>query len=419
MQSDMTVISELLQKGNLAQAEILLQGHLEREPRNPVILNYLGQIAAAVGLPQFAHGYFSEAIKWAPDWPIPQVNLNQLSKQLATGREIPANDGPKSRQAKPAEKYLLVKSWGCGFWSDVSHVLGQLLLAELTGRIPVVHWGGNSLFGDGTGSNAFQIYFKSVSELTVADLQKEAFDFWPPKWNHLNLAKDELNKWKGPYSRQAGLYLLSRKEKVVVSDFYTPVLALKPWIPAGHHLYGLSIDELWLYLVRQYLHPQKEIMDGVDDFYKRHLGSTDFIAVHARGSDKMLEVNNLDELNGRYKGIIDQYISAHGFKKIFLMTDDARLLAHFKNIYGSMIITTDCQRTSSAQGIHFQAVNGRQLGMEVLVDAYLAAQAKAFVGNGSSNPSLIVRYLKNWPDEAVTLIGQNAFHKPNTFLHDW
>lgn len=44
-------------------------------------------------------------------------------------------------------RYLLIKSWGFGFYSDVIAVLGSLLLAEITHRTPVVHWGKNSLFG--------------------------------------------------------------------------------------------------------------------------------------------------------------------------------------------------------------------------------------------------------------------------------
>lgn len=47
--------------------------------------------------------------------------------------------------------FLLIKSWGYGFWSDVEHVIGALLLAEMTGRTPVVHWGGNSYFSDDEG----------------------------------------------------------------------------------------------------------------------------------------------------------------------------------------------------------------------------------------------------------------------------
>ncbi|MDP1683399.1 MAG: SEC-C metal-binding domain-containing protein [Burkholderiales bacterium] len=413
------VIIELLQKGNLPQAEILLRDRLGRELNNPKALNFLGWIAAAINRPQFAQHYFSEAVKLAPDWKLPQINLDQVCKSLE-GDQGRSPIVKSSKLENHTEKFLLIKAWGYGFWSDVSHVLGQLLVAELTGRIPIVHWGKNSLFGDGTAANAFEFYFEACSDWGVSDLLNENFDFWPPKWNYRNLMEGEVNKWKGTFSRMAGLYLLSRQEMVVVSDFFSAVVDLKPWIPPTHHLYGLSVDELSLYLVRQYLHPKKEIIDAVGYFYKAYLGSPDFIAVHARGSDKILELNNLDEVNRQYEGIINQYLSSYNCHHIFLMTDDARILDYFKKIYGKKIITTDCQRTNSAKGIHYQTVpDRRRLGAEVVVDAYLAAKARAFVGNGFSNPSLMVRYLKDWSESDVHLIGQNMYHTHNTFLHNW
>ncbi len=207
---------------------------------------------------------------------------------------------------------------------------------------------------------------------------------------------------------------------MVVSDFYTFIVDIKSWIPIGHHLYGLSVDELYRYLVRRYLRPRKEIADEVDRFYEQHLASLDFIAVHVRGSDKVSEITVIDEVNKQYKEIIDRYFSVYNCRRIFLMTDDSRILDHFVKVYGNKIITTDCQRTSSVQGIHHKQVpDKRRLGTEVMVDAYLAAKAKAFVGNARSNPSIIVRYLKNWSDEDVYLIGQNLYHTFNTSIHDW
>ncbi len=54
-----------------------------------------------------------------------------------------------------------------------------------------------------------------------------------------------------------------------------------------------------------------------------------------------------------------------------------------------------------------------------MVDAYLAIRAKAFIGNGFSNPSLMVRHLRTWPEDHVKLIGPNMLHLHNVFLHRW
>ena len=102
------------------------------------------------------------------------------------------------------------------------------------------------------------------------------------------------------------------------------------------------------------------------------------------------------------------------------MTDDSRLLDFFRQTYGNKVITTECQRTESSKGVHHLGVSDRRkLGTEVMVDVYLAARARVFVGNGTSNPSLFVRYLKDWPEDEVNLVGGNWFHKPNPKIHDW
>lgn len=419
-------ITDLLQKGNLAQVEVLMRVLLQREPANAAAFHFLGLVASAVNQPQFAIQYFTEASRLAPHWQDPVKNLEVLKQQLTAYDQVNPvgaehmTGGKDTTLPSKNEKYLLIKAWGSGFWSDVSHVLGQLLVAEITGRVPVVHWGSNSLFSDGTGSNAFEFYFEPLSNVCIDVLQRDDFDFWPPKWNYHNLKEGELNKWAGPFSRVAGLYLLSRPEKVVVSDFHAPVIDMQPWIPSTHHLYGLSIDQLCRYLVWRYLRPKSEILEKVDRFYKNHLASTDFISVHARGSDKIVEMNNLDQMNLQYKETIDRCLAASKSQYIFLMTDDSRLLEYFSGLYGDKIITTDCQRTNSVQGIHYQAVpDRRRLGEEIMVDAYLAARGKAFVGNGSSNPSAIMKYLRDWSDEDVYLIGQNMYHSYNLLPHDW
>lgn len=417
-------IADLLRKGNLAQAEILLRLVLEREPTNALALNFLGLIAHAVNLPHFAIQYFNEASRLAPRWEAPRQCLKKVNQQLSGyvsrkgGCDAQTGDGLEIKHVKQMDKFLLIKAWGLGFWSDVSHVLGQSLIAEITGRIPVVHWGTNSLFGDDTGSNAFEFYFEPLSAVAIDDLKREDFDFWPSKWNHSNLEEGEINKWTGPYSRVAGLYLLGRSERVVVSDFYTGVIDLRPWIPPDHHLYGLSIDELCSYLVRRYLRPRQEILDEVDEFYRRHLVSSDFISVHARGSDKAMEMQDLAAVNRQYHEIIRRRLTAEGDCRLFLMTDDSRVLNHFVDLYGNRVVTTNCQRTNNEEGIHYQPVpNRRRLGMEVMVDVYLAAKGRAFVGNGFSNPSLVVRYLKDWVEGDVSLIGRNMYHTYNTVLH--
>jgi hypothetical protein len=72
------------------------------------------------------------------------------------------------------ERYLLIKGWGFGFWADMAHVTGSLLLAEITGRIPLVYWGPESLFGDSRSTTPSPSTFEPVSSLSLEQLVRHA-----------------------------------------------------------------------------------------------------------------------------------------------------------------------------------------------------------------------------------------------------
>ena len=46
--------------------------------------------------------------------------------------------------------------------------------------------------------------------------------------------------------------------------------------------------------------------------------------------------------------------------------------------------------------MHYAGHDGRKLGEEVVMEAFLAARCDAFLGNGASNVSTAIRHLKDW-----------------------
>ncbi len=407
---NLDTIQYLLLKGNLPQAEIFCRLGLETEPNNPVLHYFLGLISEAVNLPRFAKSYFEAASKLAPEWELLRVKSSAIHKDKLT----------EEKCDKDSKRFLLIKAWGYGFWSDMDHVLGQLLITEITDRIPIIHWGKNSLFGNRSDENAFNTYFEPVSPYVIDDLAKSGYDFFPPKWNYQNLREENVNKFQGPYSRMAGLYYLNRPETVVVSDFHSGIISIRPWIPSEHKLFGLSINDLYRFLMQKYLRPKQEILKEIEKFYSKHLDQSKFISVHVRGSDKIAEVSNLHNINEQYFAIVDGIIASERDYRIFLMTDDAHLLNHFMERYGDRVVYTDCQRTINSTGVHYQnTASKHRLGVEVLIDSYIAARGNVFVGNGCSNPSCMILYLNNWHAEDIHLIGPNMHNCYNTFLHNW
>ena len=414
-----TQILSLLQKGNIPLAEIYIRIVLSRKPNDPYALNFLGWISSALNLHEIAIFYFEKALEKDNKWKLPHKNIDKIKKYLKTKNDCNHDKIIKNNKTKNT-KYLLIKAWGYGFFSDVSHVLGQLLIAELTERSPIVYWGKNSLFGDGTEVNAFEHYFENFSKLSINEFQKNTFSYWPPKWNNTNLKFKEVNKWHGPYSRIAGQYLLNRSENVVISDFYSGIVDIKPWIPSNHPLFKLSINEIYYHLVNKYLHPKTLIKKRVDSFLQNKLMKSSFIAVHVRGSDKVIEQKNLDSVNKQYEDIINKKILIDPSLKIFLMTDDTRILNRYYELYGDKVVVTKSQRTNDNQGVHYKnSSNSLEIGFEVMTDVYIAAKAETFIGNGWSSTSQIVRYLKKWSEKDIQFIGPEINLSINTLLHNW
>jgi len=411
-------IGSLIEAGQWPLAEMLLRQALLQDPSCAWAEDALGRIAANLGLFEAAVEHFRRAMALAPDWPDPAFHLEAaLSFASFLGE---ANGGDPSGSGPP--RWLLIKAWGFGFWSDVFHVLSQLLLAEISQRQPIIHWGWNSLYRRSDSFNAFEHFFQPLPQSSLEDLENLKYlsdeEIWPPKWNRQNLMEGGVNQAFGPYSRMAGLYLLNRPEPLVVSDFFTAILDLLPWIPTNHPLRGSSVEGAYRALAQKYLKPRDEILEASEKFLENNFEPENFLAVHLRGLDKITEHNQIEQEHLICQQHIDHHLDLFPNEPIFLMTDDIKLLDQFKGRYGQRIISNACQRASGPLGLHkLPDQDGVRLGQEVMVDTYTATRARAFIGHGQSNTSVAVLYLKAWPSGSVTLVGPNMMDNYNLALH--
>jgi protein O-GlcNAc transferase len=390
-----------ISKGDFASADFICRDVLAVSPGHAVALNLIGAIAARLGLYDRAIAHFEMALAANPPFPPAKDNLEQIRNAQARAQHPRASTSPQ---------FLLIKAWGFGFWSDVSHVLGCLLLAEITGRIPVTHWGRNSLFRDASGQDAFRLYFESLSAFTLdAILTGGATSFFPTKWSMANLHEEDIAKWEGAGSKIGGLHFINRPETVAVSDFYIGVVDLLPWIPPTHKLHGKSLEEVYHYLAMTHLKPRGFILAQVEELDRRYIRGRPTIAVHVRGSDKRIEVANLDQVNKLYFDAIDREDSSW---QILLLTDDTRCIEVFQERYGGRIAVTDSIRTGNDLGIHYTpSVDRVRLGIEVMRDTYLALRCTKFIGNGRSNVSAMVALLKRWDPGACVLLAPSQLHR--------
>ena len=136
-------------------------------------------------------------------------------------------------------RYIIAREWGFGFWSDMGHILSVLLIAEITGRIPVIHWGNNCLFGDGQGGNAFDLYWQRLNEVGIEDLTEAGLSFYPQEWDGKKCASN-LPRNSGRIARPTGEEFIDRSEDVIVSTRDFKLSGLVNHIPAHSALSGMS-----------------------------------------------------------------------------------------------------------------------------------------------------------------------------------
>jgi tetratricopeptide (TPR) repeat protein len=382
--------------GDLAWAEAVARDIVKLEPDQAESLNLLGLIAAKVGYYDDAVHYFERVLKSDPAHSTAGKNL----------QEALTNKGRASKPVPDSPRYLVIRAWENGFWSDVTHVLGCLLLAEITGRIPVTHWDKYSRYSDGSQSDAFQLYFKPVSSARLDNLSLVDATYFPAKWSASNL-RSPFSQARAPAeTRVAGLLYLNRPETVVVSDFYVGVAHLLPWIPRTHELFDKPIAHIYRWLAQKYLHPQDAVLAEVESFHRTHIARHPTIAVHVRGLDKGTELQWMGAPAPTLKDYFDILDREHPSIRIFLMSDDDGAIATFRERYGERVIFAPCQRGSGEIGLHrLRSTDRVRLGQEVMIDVYLALRCDKFLGIGMSNVSDIIAMLKPWAQGACTLLG--------------
>ena len=403
------------QQQNFPQAELICHYLIRKGQDIAQAHALLGDICLSLEADQYAIKHFTKALELEPknDIVLKKLAVAKIAKERHRQLDSMCQEGNQA-------KFVLIKAWGAGFWADVEHVLGQLLVAELTGRIPIVHWGDNSLYWDKGVENAFELYFEPTSPYTIEDLLGHSYSFYPTQWTEEKLRLAYVPPSTVTDARVPGFYFLSRNETVVVSNFFTYVHDLVPWIDENHPLFGKDTQTLYYHLFEKYLKIRPDIRDEIEQFWSEQLAGHKTLAVHIRCSDKIQETSDLYQINQRYPQAINNYLEDVPDSLIFLLTDDAFVLNEYQRIYGERLRYTDCTRTNSEVAIYHLDLPSRQkIGREILKDTYLAAKCDYFIGNGRSTVSTSILHLKEWRDEQYLLLADNWRFVSNFLLHNW
>lgn len=341
-----------------------------------------------------------------------------------------------------SDRFLLIKAWSYILWADIEHVLGQLLLSEITDRAPVVFWSTHCIHNGTVQTNGFELYFEPISNYTIFNLVKPEYTYFPPIWDSDSLLVDDPGKDTWVY-RNVG-DIIGSNANVVIGDVYYNVYEIIPFIKNNHPAYGMTVEQTYQYLFRKYIKVKPEIEMQILNYYNKWIKNNHpVLAVHVRRVDKSVifdtrkaykkgnrywtkvyrnykkvHEGKFDKVrrfllkgkdkkpNELYHKEIRRYLDRYDIKKIFLLTDCEDTVREYKDLYGSKLICTNCKRLKDEDDIS-QMENPMvkwARGIETIKDTYLAAKCDFFIGNDYSHLTHAVLRIKDWADKSVSLL---------------
>jgi protein O-GlcNAc transferase len=311
----------------------------------------------------------------------------------------------------PADRFLVIKAWGYDFWGEAHHLASQLLMAELTQRTPVVHWGSNSLFRGNIKGDASRRYFKGLSTLRIEELPRTATIF-PAKWSWDNLDEENVHKWEGCNSRMAAQYFFARPESVLVSDFYSTISSIRPWIGRSSKYYGKTNHELYAAMFQKYLNPAPGIDTKVEAYYDRHMRGRPWVAVSAPEEDSTGESGAPSEGNADWLGFVDRIVELNPTIGVLLLTDSSRVIQDFEGRHGDRLLCPITLRPRTQRIGHGVAAAER-----AFMDVLLALKCDYLVSARESNESMAIACMRHWPEGFIFLLEEGSLQGENLALH--
>jgi hypothetical protein len=271
---------------------------------------------------------------------------------------------------------------------------------------------------DGNGRENFTAYFDSVNDANINDTPVEA-TIYPPKWNRDNIFQENLNKWSGQYSRLAAQFFFARSEDIVVSDFYSTLDSIIPWIDKSSAYFGKSEDVLYAEIFQRYFKINDRLLNQVHLFFDAYMKGKTWVAVQVPVAANTDDITSLRKNAEMVYPYIDLVLKKNPEMGIFLLTDSDEIVRSFKSRYLGKILTPNEQDTRSLIPAGQTPIVVKEAGDATVIASYLATKCDIFLGNKESNMSLAIYSLKNWAPGCFHLTGQSNLRSKNYSLHNW
>lgn len=389
-----------LQEGNVHHADLALQICQQRYPQDPVAFNLRAILANALGMVDKAMEFLDAALAVKPDFQQALENhkvMYSLAKQRGAAKQL---------SGQP--RFLLIHAYGGGFGLELLYLLKQLLLSEITQRIPVVYWGKNSLYNGDPSSDCFTNYFEPINAVKIEQLYPLQENVFPQNWQFRALTDYEHctgwhNKKNGQIYRLSGVHYLNRRENLVVSGEFTSIKTLLSWSASDSEWAGVDVAQAYRRLARRYLRPQLRLVRQALEFIEVNFFGQPFLAIHllgSRGSDP----SRGDAINQTNEQLLLMLSRHEPDLPIFVMTNDVRELARARKHFGMRVRYTSATRIDGQKPSEpLDVVDKRAFGEHVMTDILISARAQHFYGCGLSHLACAVAYLRD-EDQHSTLV---------------
>ena len=262
---------------------------------------------------------------------------------------------------------------GSGFFSNVSHVLCHLKIADIAGMIPVVDFKNfKTLYNENimvhNTENAWEYYFKPVSVFHLDEVYESKNVFFCSGEYPVSMGYNitQIN----------GLYEEIYKKKLFLQNY-------------------------------------------VEELLKKHLGNFNdrVLGIHFRGQEQKLAASHsFPPSEQQMIKYTNEIIAKYNIDKIFIVTEEHAYLDLFIEKYGKKVFYTDSYRTYKVNAYKFNPREKHRylLGLNVLIDTYLLSMCNGILC-GDSNVSEFARFINNKRFEFVYYI-DNGVNSSNPLI---
>jgi len=308
---------------------------------------------------------FDEAIKIKNQYKI----INNASKH---------NIGKFSFGNKNKNKifYVIKRTPGGGFFSNLSYVIKNLEIADKNNYIPIVDMCNfptmyNQKKNIYNKKNVWEIYFKQTSNFQLKDVYKSKNVYFSP-----NNLKYRLDVFK-----------------------------------------NIKLKKIF----DKYISINKNLLNVSNNFCKKNFRNQKILGIHFRGTDQKISPGHaFPPTIYEIKRLIDKKIKKQGFEKVFLLTEQLNYYKKIKNEYGDLICGYSYYRADKVSDFsnNNRKYHRNKLGIESLIEAITLSKCDEII-YCETNISLFSIFYSNFKIKRCHLNKGIKSNRPYIAFFQW